>query len=68
MVKKRKVWIPPKEFVVISDYGYFAGLHKGGKFRWSFDLRDAKPLTNVEQYDTIKRGCFGTEVILDFIN
>lgn len=68
MVKKRKKWIPPKEFIVISDDGYFVGLHKGGKFKWSFELSEAKPLTNIEQFDTIKKGYIGKEILLDFLN
>jgi hypothetical protein len=64
---KRKKYIPLEEFVVISDDGYFAGLYNGGYFRWSFDIKQAKPLTNIEQFETLKKGVFGRELILDFI-
>jgi hypothetical protein len=66
MVKRRKIE-KPKEFIVMSDYGYFSGLYNGGKFKWSFEINEAKPLTNIEQFETIQKGSFGTEVILDFL-
>jgi hypothetical protein len=67
MRRPKKVSIPPKQFVVISEEGYFAGLYCGGKLKWTFNLKEAKPLTNIEQFETIKRGYFGKEIILDFI-
>jgi hypothetical protein len=64
---RRKKWIPPQRFLVISEEGYFSGLHNGGKFRWSFDINDAKPLNYIEQFETIKKGYIGKEIILDLI-
>jgi len=66
MRKKKKIQ-SSKEFIVMSDDGYFVGLHNGGKFKWSYDINEAKPLTNIEQFETIKKGSFGREVILDFL-
>jgi hypothetical protein len=63
----RKKYTPPKEFLVISDEGYFAGLHKGGKFRWSFDIKEAKRLTNPEQVDTLRRGYIVGSIIQEYI-
>jgi hypothetical protein len=67
MVKKRNRPAPPREFVVISEDGYFTGLHKGGKFRWSFDIKEAKHLTNPEQVDTLRRGYVGGSIIQEYI-
>lgn len=63
----RKKYTPPKEFLVISDEGYFAGLHKGGKFRWSFDIKEAKRLTNPEQVDTLRRWYIVGSIIQEYI-
>jgi hypothetical protein len=67
MIKNRKKYTPPNEFLVISDEGYFAGLYKGGKFRWSFELNEAKRLTNIEQFETIKRGYVGGTILQEHL-
>lgn len=67
MVSKAKP-IKPKDFYVIGERGYFAGLYKGGMFRWTYDISEAKPLSHIEQFETIKRGMYGEELIQEFVN
>jgi hypothetical protein len=55
-------------FIVMnSDLEYFAGLFYGGELLWSRHYKDAKPLDNELKFQTIKRMCYGEELILDYI-
>ena len=56
-------------FIIMnSDLHYFSGFEYGGKLRWSQDDRDAKPLDDEAKFETVKRFCYGEELLLDYIN
>jgi hypothetical protein len=67
MVARHKRHVHVKEFVVISEEGYFAGIYNGGMFKWSFDINEAKPLTNPEQVNTIKKRYIDKPLIQEYL-
>jgi hypothetical protein len=55
MSKKQKPIKQPEGYV-ISENGYFIGMSYGGKFEYSFDKNQAKPLTE-RQFHSMKFYC-----------
>ena len=60
---KNKKWF----IIMNSKLEYFSGLMYGGQLVWSHDYRECKPLDHIEKFQTIKRMCYGEELILDYI-
>jgi len=57
-----------REFIVMnSNLEYFCGTIYGGQLVWDSDYNEAKPLDRIEKFETIKRMCYGEELILDYI-
>ena len=69
-MKKNKVSIQKEIrnwFIVLSEFGYFVGLKKGGHPVWSNSYEDAKPLDNEAKFKTLQSMCYGQELILEYI-
>jgi hypothetical protein len=69
-LKKNKVSIQKEIrnwFIVLSEFGYFVGLKKGGYPVWSNSYEDAKPLDNEAKFKTLQSMCYGQELILEYI-
>lgn len=60
--------VKDKEFIVMSDYGYFKGLANGGQIVWTQNENEAKPLNHINKFHTIKHlAPCGVEVIFEYI-
>jgi hypothetical protein len=44
------------EYYAVNSFGeIYTGLHNGGKAKWSNDWKEGKPLSNINQLETLKR-------------
>ena len=68
-MKRTKMKDEPKKqwFVVLSDLGYYAGLHKGGKPLWTENYDEAKPLDHPMKVQILKSFCPNKELITENI-
>lgn len=58
-----------KWFIVMnSQLEYFSGMMYGGQLVWCSDYNEAKPLDDEAKFHTIKRMCYGEELVLDYIS
>jgi hypothetical protein len=57
-----------KWFIVMnSKLEYFSGLMYGGQLVWCSDYNEAKPLDDELKFHTLRRMCYGEELIMDYI-
>jgi hypothetical protein len=55
-------------FIVMnSQLEYFSGLMYGGQLVWCSDYNEAKPLDDEAKFHTLRRMCYGEELIMDYI-
>lgn len=55
-------------FIVMnSQLEYFCGMMYGGQLVWSGDYDEAKPLSELTQFNGLQNMCLGEELVLDYI-
>lgn len=65
--KKRGKASAPREFVIMNEFGEFFSGMRVGKFVWSPNIKDAKPLQNIEQFHTVERHEPLMELIYEYL-
>lgn len=55
------------QFIVMSQFGYFAGFQYGGSPRWTMLESEAKPFTLLSKFEALKRICSHEELLIEYI-